>query len=359
MKSPSLRSTAFLRLCAPFLISFGLISIASSQAVIHLKGRVSDPSGVGISAVVIIVTDEQTGQAIKRISANDGTYSIDIPPGIYSFTFSADGHTGATFHGVTLPHPDGASDLDAVLPRLVARRGDHTSGESAAPSANIDGSRFPPSDISRYTTGRSFLVGKEEEESGFGLYSYLLFSSRPVNDTEKQRNLAVIRAFITGMNDVADLESSGAAKGDLNVTYLLLTEHPEESVPSAEWVLSHYNFARAQVLLRPLAQSGRDVLKGPYVVSVSKPLSHLTETPEHYLWQDMSSVTPAVAASWEKEFMRCASRKEFWGADTRNQAVLNLRTFIASIADATTVANAGMAEFKKMLVGWVSWDEGH
>ena len=350
----SLRSCALLELSIGFLLSTGLISNAPAQTILHFVGHVNSSSGAKISGAMIVVTEEETGQTVEKVSQADGTYSIDVRPGAYSFAFSADGYTGATFHHVMLPNPDAPSSaLDAVLPPLP-RNADRP-GDVSVPKGKIDGGGVPPSDIDR-NTGRSFLVGTENEQSGFGLYSYLLFSSAPITDTEKQRDLAVLKVFIEGMNDVAEFESY-KPKADLNVTYLLVVEHPQQSVPSPEWVLSKYNFVRAQVLLGILGRSGHDVRQGPYVVSATKPLSHLTEIPEPHLWQDMSSVSPTVAASWEKEFITRASRKEFWAPDTRNQALLDLRTFIANAANATTMASGGMGEFKKLLLECVSWNK--
>jgi hypothetical protein len=350
---PSLSTASFLRLCVGFMLYFGLTLNASPQSAIRLTGRVTDPTGAQLSGTLITATDEQTGRTITTMPRPDGTYSLDLPAGTYSFTFSADGHIGATFHHVILPHPDGPAPFDAVLP-LLPRPGHN--GEHQLPTAHIDGRPVPPSDILQYDTGRSFLVGNEEEAPGFGLYSYLLFSSPPVNDTETKRDLAVVTAFVKGMKDVAALEAAGRAKGDLNITYLLVGEHAQEDA-SPQWVLSHYNFARAQVFLFPLGRSGHDVHRGPYVVSSLKPLSHLTEAPEPHLWQDMSSVSDTVAASWETEFIIRASRKEFWAPDTRNQALLSLRSFIASSADAMIMVDGSLVEFKKMLVNWVSWKQ--
>lgn len=357
MKSPSLRAIFFLRLHVYLLLFIALTPSGSSQSAIRLTGRVTATSGAPLSGASVSATNEQTGQVFKAVAGPDGTYSVEMPPGTYSFTFTANGHTGATFHDIAVPHPDGSAPLDAVLPPLPRQNNPNPQpGSLPLPTARSDGSKFPPSDISTYTTGRSFLVSKEEEESGFGLYSYLLLPSPPTNDTEKQRDLAVVRVFVDRMQDVADIEASGRAKGDLNVTYLLVVDHPQASpLPSPEWVLSHYNFARAKVLLFPLARAGHDVLRGPYIVSCLKPLSHLTEAPEPHLWQDMSSVPGTVAASWEVEFETRASRKEFWAPDTRNQALLSLRTFIASSADAATIVDGGAVEFKKKLFELVSW----
>jgi hypothetical protein len=57
------------------------------------------------------------------------------------------------------------------------------------------------------------------------------------------------------------------------------------------------------------------------------------------------------------EFIIRASRKEFWAPDTRNQALVSLRTFIASSADAMIMADGSLVEFKKLLVNWISWKQ--
>jgi hypothetical protein len=210
----------------------------------------------------------------------------------------------------------------------------------------------PPASADHSVSGRSFLVGNTAEEPGFGLYSYLLFSSEPVSDEDKQRDLAVIKAFVELLSDVADLQGAGMDKSNLNVTYLLVVDTPQDKVPGPDWILSHYDYARAKVLLHLFHH---DVLGGPYVASCLTPLSQGGAAPAQHLWQDMSHVSGSLAASWEKEFERRAGRKDFWAFDTRNQALLGLRDFIATTASALPEVTTASADFKTMLADWLSW----
>jgi hypothetical protein len=182
-----------------------------------------------------------------------------------------------------------------------------------------------------------------------------LIPAAPLNEEDKKRYLAVIKSFLSGLSGVAELEAGGALKSDLNVTYLLLTSSPNTNAPEAEWILEHYDFARAKILLSLFSRAGHDVVSGPYVVSSLVPLIHGHNLPEHYLWQDMSHVPDSLAASWEKEFERRASKKEFWSADKRNQIVLEIRDFIATAAVGLPVVSAAADEFKKMLASCISW----
>ena len=201
-------------------------------------------------------------------------------------------------------------------------------------------------------TGRSFLSAGDLEEPGFGLYSYLLLASAPANDEEKDRDLAVLGAFLQLLSDVGELESSGAAKSDLNVTYLLLTERPAVKLPPADWVLAHYDFPRAKVLLHLF---GQDLLGGPYVTSTLSPLSRASSAPDHHLWQNMTHVNKNVAASWVQEFERRASHQDFWDPDRRNETILKLRDFITTAATALSLTVEGAEKFNKMLDDCLGW----
>src|SRR5439155_10381933 len=56
-------------------------------------------------------------------------------------------------------------------------------------------------------TGRSFLVGEQAEEKGYGLYSYLLFGSPP-SDATRARYLRAIEAYLEKIPSVTSLEKS-------------------------------------------------------------------------------------------------------------------------------------------------------
>jgi hypothetical protein len=203
-------------------------------------------------------------------------------------------------------------------------------------------------------SGRAFLVGSAGEESGFGLYSYLLLGSAPASDAMRRQYLSVVEEYLKLLTEVGSLEGSGLPKNELNVTYLLLTERPTVRQPTPDWVLDHYNFARAKAIL---AISGRnDMLTGPYLISALVPMSHLTRPPSHLLLQDMSHCTSDVAASWIEEFERRAGQAEFWKDDTRNQAILGLRTFVSNAAAGLVAVGQSTTDFKKLVAGWITWN---
>jgi hypothetical protein len=129
--------------------------------------------------------------------------------------------------------------------------------------------------------------------------------------------------------EIASLEEF-FPRGQLNITYLPLTAPPPVEA-SAEWVLEHYNYARARVLLRALPGVHRN---GPYIVSVLQPLSGVGVLSGKYLYQDMSSVPPDLVLLWVKEFLNQAAQERFWEEDTARQFVLKLRTNIGRAAKA-------------------------
>src|ERR1051326_9535597 len=75
-------------------------------------------------------------------------------------------------------------------------------------------------------TGRAFLTHGEDEEPGYGLYSYLLFGSQP-NDATRQRYLSSISAYLAIPTARALREHFPASS--MNITYLpLLSQRSEE-----------------------------------------------------------------------------------------------------------------------------------
>jgi hypothetical protein len=191
-------------------------------------------------------------------------------------------------------------------------------------------------------TGRSFLVGTESEAKGFGLYSYLLFGSPP-DETSHQRYLKAVEAYLQLIPDITSLEKY-LGLSVLNVTYLPLREAPPKIV-SAQWVLDHYNYARARALLKALPGSYRD---GPYIVSSLTPMDGIPSVLGKYLYQDLSSVPPDLVLSWEKEFLNQAAQERFWDERSAEILVLKLRTTIGILA-------VGLPDVQKSLEGWIAW----
>lgn len=196
-------------------------------------------------------------------------------------------------------------------------------------------------------TGRAFLVGSELETDGYGLYSYLLFGSPPSNAT-RERYLAAISAYLKQIPDITALEES-IPRSELNVTYLPVVELPVQLV-TAEWVLEHYNYARARILFRALSGTHRD---GPYIISCLDALSGTDRLSGKCLYQNMSLVPPHLAELWVDKFLRQAAQGRFWEENTVRNLVVQLRTAVGIFAE-------GLGEVKEAWVKlnlnvWIAW----
>ncbi len=96
-------------------------------------------------------------------------------------------------------------------------------------------------------------------------------------------------------------------------------------------------------------------VNGPYVISTLVPLTIQSQPPDQFLVQDMSNVPSEVAGLWEREFERRAAQKDFWAPATRDQAILQLRTFVANAAYAFSDVNVALSTFKSSVAEWISW----
>jgi hypothetical protein len=193
-------------------------------------------------------------------------------------------------------------------------------------------------------TGRSFLIKGKKETEGYGLYSYLLLGVRPV-DSNRDRYVKTIEAYLRTIEEVSELEDY-IQRSKLNVTYLPLQVAPA-SKPSADWILLHYDYARARALLDLLPGNLRE---GPYIISVLKPLGSGGPS-NQYLFQDLSAILPKdndLASWWIREFLNQAAQERFWEPKTADLMVLKLRTTIAVLATA-------LPDVRKGLDSWISW----
>ncbi len=175
-------------------------------------------------------------------------------------------------------------------------------------------------DMDELYTARSYLVGVQAEKKGYGLYSYLLFPAPPTKD-QKGRYEAAIRAFLNH-SPVSAMEAM-LPREELNIFYLMLKEPPTDNVARCllqtcypvtdddiEWILSHYNYARAQIILRRVStDSNRN---GPYIITLGEPVAMSAVMPKETidleaLLQDLSSVPPHLVRAWVDVFIENAT----------------------------------------------------
>ena len=188
--------------------------------------------------------------------------------------------------------------------------------------------------------GFAFLLAGQQETPGYGLYSYLLLGAAPDESTQ-DRYLRTLDSYLRKMPHLTRLEQY-LSPDQLNATYLPLTIPPGREL-SARWLLDHYDFARARVVLRQLPGNLR---RGPYFVSALRPLGKPSQDVREYLLQDLSTVPPHLIDSWVVEFLNQSAQERFWRVSTVEQLSLKIRTIIG-------VLSIGLPHVRSSLKDWI------
>jgi hypothetical protein len=204
--------------------------------------------------------------------------------------------------------------------------------------------------------GRNWLLPDQTEDQGYGLYSYLLFGSRPEGESAK-RYLQSIEAYLRLIPDLAALQKHFKPQ-ELNVMSLPLLQPPSDPpAVTAEWVLANYDYSRARSLMKALPGTNR---MGPYLVSSLVPLSQASVRREKYLFQDLSTVPPKLVSLWVREFLNQAAQQEIWQESTGAMLALRMRTTIGQVAIAfpevqDALNRLGLPDISTLLKGWIAW----
>lgn len=205
----------------------------------------------------------------------------------------------------------------------------------------------PPSGTMSGLPARSFLQSNASERAGYGLYSYLLFGAKPDEALQKRYRSAVAEYLRL-------LPSIGQYAADINPLAVNINYLPVSRIPtsdSADTVLAHYDYARAQVLLAALPGGH---LRGPYLVSVRTPLSSQTTAPKAYVAQDLSTVPDTLVGVWVREFLSQATQERLDSGFSARGLALRLRTLIGVVALGLPDIVHSMGEWKTMWSGWVT-----
>lgn len=176
-------------------------------------------------------------------------------------------------------------------------------------------------------SARRYLLPGDVEAPGYGLYSYLLFSAPPKDGEERARYLKTIEAYLLVLQDVDEYLRRHVRRRSLNATYIPLKKLPIPGKSNAEWaanVLAAYDYAAAQLLLNRVQKGNQ---KGPYMLSVLKPLSE-PGAPAH-LWEDLTGVVPERAWDWVCFFTYLAAQERSWTEESLQRFGLKLRNLIA------------------------------
>jgi hypothetical protein len=197
-------------------------------------------------------------------------------------------------------------------------------------------------------TGWSLLPAGAKEKAGYGLYSYILFGSRPATADARERCLMVLEAYVSVNESIARLEAAGIAPNKLNITYVpVIKLLPQNKMPSPEWLLENYDYARARKILSSI--SGEYKSEGPYIISHLKPLSNIRQSPEMYLYQDLSMVMPKVIKGYAREFFNQAAQERHWEERTVRHLTLKLQNIIIVMAAGVGPVTEGIKDIKQII----------
>jgi hypothetical protein len=193
-------------------------------------------------------------------------------------------------------------------------------------------------------TARTLLPRGAQEEAGFGLYSYLLLGARPDNNT-RERYLAVIKEYLRLCPALADMKTVLAPK-QLNANYLpVMTLPGEKAQVTPEWLLTNYDFTHARAILSTVPGSH---LRGPYILSVQKPVDPRATASGPQFFQDLSTVPLDLVTPWYEAFLNQAAQERFSEPKTGELFALKLRTMIGVLAQ-------GLPDVKSSMASWIQW----
>lgn len=189
----------------------------------------------------------------------------------------------------------------------------------------------PPIDRSGgLRSARRYLLPSEKEESGFGLYSYLLFPVPPGSDDEKARYLKTLESCLRMMQGVEEHLARHRRPSELNATHIPVTKVPKYNKDLEKWaanVLDLYDYATAQKLLDKLDKTYR---RGPYLISVIKqPLSNGDASIPVHLLQDFTGKVPELVSQFVDFFTYRAAQQRAWTDESLQSFRLNVRNIVA------------------------------
>lgn len=195
-------------------------------------------------------------------------------------------------------------------------------------------------------TARATLFDDEAEKEGYGLYSYLLFGADSAAYLSKR--LAAAGAYLRLIPPSERPEIEQLGDQNVNIFYVPMRGeargHFLRDENAADFLVRHYNYVRALLLLRRIGINA----DGVYLAMYMAPLGG-TESVDHKLLlvQDLSLVPDEFVELWIVEFRRQAGVEKYWDKLTLRNAMLRLRTALplaAELIQVTGEALAGAAE---------------
>jgi hypothetical protein len=244
--------------------------------------------------------------------------------------------------------------LEGTGKKLIWRLPDRTGRLTASAAASSTAGVAPCSIVvfvtsdSRGTGGREtgsmFLVQGRPEPAGYGLYSYFLLGATP-DDNSRERVTRAIDAFLKMTPSLASLDAL-FDRGELNANHMPVDSLAPEKA-TAEWILEHYDYARARAVLSRIDGSMR---RGPYLLSVLKPAGTRGDILGPMLLQDLSTVPPHLVGDWYRMFLNQVSQEHFWETGRLQAVGMRMRSIVGVLA-------LGLPDVQGAVKQWVKWGQ--
>jgi hypothetical protein len=191
----------------------------------------------------------------------------------------------------------------------------------------IDVIDYPEHKVS--VTTHHILEPEEQEESGYGLYSYIIFPKHPTQVRyEAYRRL--IREYLLLWDDVRNYRHT--SKKHLNITYLPASSKCcySTGLPREAWYIENYDYERAIRLLQSIEQSPSS---GPYIVASPIPLTRANKKPVLVFCQDLNGVPGNLMALYLRRFEDAVEDQRRGASQVAVNVALRVRTVISQLAE--------------------------
>ena len=207
------------------------------------------------------------------------------------------------------------------------------------------GDAASPPDVRTRTRGllisRTLLVGSEQLQKDYGLYSFIVFTQAPQDVTERAAMRGLIEAWLKSLQPLEVFREENN-DGTLNVTYVPITDSAPDSFPVGpngdpgslvNWLIDHYNYPRAHEIL---ISAGQPQTGGPYLLSF-KTAPRTGESVRPRLVQDLEGLTEDEGPFWIRWFIEQTAQEDFSDVRSWDMIFLKMKLFLTRGTDVLKV----------------------
>lgn len=208
------------------------------------------------------------------------------------------------------------------------------------------------------TSGYALLKTGTHEESGFGLYSYLLFGDEPEAGARELCH-SVASSFLAAVPMLSRfaqyVQDRKLPRTRINASFIPTTlDMPSGKASSsaderAVWILQagNYDFTRARLYLDSLGGPRR---RGVWLVSSLRPLMKSDAVPSPLLTIDVTHIPPELAGAWVNHYFDLAAQERFWDDKlTLDSLALKAVTVLTGLSKDAEAIRKSLPDWVKVL----------